>query len=87
MKVAVIMVMLAISSADRQVSTFEKLIQKNRNQTISMLRERLSVIESDIVDIDYVISETNSYIQLRELNETLFQDKLSIEKVLEQLEN
>lgn len=76
------LVFASLFVSGKSQSTFEDAIQKNRRQTISMLNDRLSVVESDIIDVQFMMQETSAYHDLSSLNNTLFQDKESIESII-----
>jgi len=84
MKIIALMVM-ACATAIKQPSTFEREIQKNRHETIKLLKERLEVIESDLIDVDYLIDSSSSSDSIKQLNSTLFQDKDLVVNVLKKM--
>lgn len=78
MKVWSLITILAVGNSQ---SSYEKIIQYNRKQTISILNERLSVIDNDIADVNYLIVSMNRE-ELSKLNQTLYDDKYNLEELI-----
>lgn len=80
MKVLMLMTLFVYGTANN--SKFEQEIQKNREQTKTLLKQRLHVIESDILEIDFIAKESSCCGDLKALNHTLYHDKKMLEEVL-----
>ncbi len=85
MKVLALMVLFGASQAsdrtDYQNAVAES-IRTNRKQTIIDLSRRLLVINDDLQDVEYLLSQPDPIDELRKLNETLTKDKLNLEWLL-----
>lgn len=81
MKIVALMGLLVLGSS--KDSSFAKNIINNRIETITLLKERLLVIESDIVEVQYVLNESSCCKDLDDLNKTLHKDRLHIQNSLD----